>query len=166
MFEADRTLHVGNEARGDTTYKYTLLDEVARIEKEQVLNAPQPATNRAAPGELRALCFHLADELDNLHKRHENDEQRIMAWAAGLSGSGISDDDFDQQVANAQDENLMRTLNKYNSDLKDRLLDLYATLESQGWLGDGDRSRIENLNDPYQMRELALRRRDVGNKLQ
>jgi hypothetical protein len=88
-----------------------------------------------------------------------------MAWAAGLSGSGFSDDDFDQKVASAQDENLMGTLDKYNSDLKGRLLDLYATLESQGWLGDGDRSRIENLNDPYQMRELALRLRDVGNKL-
>jgi hypothetical protein len=34
MFEEPRTLHVGNEARGDTAYKYTLLDEVARIEKE------------------------------------------------------------------------------------------------------------------------------------
>ena len=34
MFETPRTLHVGNEARGDTTYRYTLRDEVARIEKE------------------------------------------------------------------------------------------------------------------------------------
>lgn len=34
MLEAPRTLHVGNEARGDTAYRYTLLDEVARIEKE------------------------------------------------------------------------------------------------------------------------------------
>jgi hypothetical protein len=49
MFEAQRTLHVGNEARGDTAYQYTLLDEVARIEKERVLNAPEPATNQAAP---------------------------------------------------------------------------------------------------------------------
>jgi hypothetical protein len=165
MFEADRTFHVGKEVHGGTAYKSTLLDEVARIEEEQVLNAPEPATNRTTPGELRALCLHLADELDNLHKRHENDEQKIMAWAAGLSGSGTSDDDFDQQVANTQDENHMRTLNKYNSDLKGRLLNLYATLESQGWLGDGDRSRIESLNDPYQLRELALRLRDVGNKL-
>jgi hypothetical protein len=34
MLEAPRTLHVGTEARGDTAYRYTLLDEVARIEKE------------------------------------------------------------------------------------------------------------------------------------
>jgi phage terminase Nu1 subunit (DNA packaging protein) len=34
MFEAPRTLPVGNEARGDTAYRYTLLDEVARIERE------------------------------------------------------------------------------------------------------------------------------------
>jgi hypothetical protein len=34
MLEAQRTVHIGNEARGDTAYRYTLLDEVARIEKE------------------------------------------------------------------------------------------------------------------------------------
>jgi hypothetical protein len=34
MFEAQRTIHVGNEARGDTAYKYTLLDEIARIERK------------------------------------------------------------------------------------------------------------------------------------
>jgi len=34
MLEAPRTFHVGNEARGETAYRYTLLDEVARIEKE------------------------------------------------------------------------------------------------------------------------------------
>lgn len=34
MFEAQRTVHIGNETRGDTAYGYTLLDEVARIEKE------------------------------------------------------------------------------------------------------------------------------------
>jgi cell division protein FtsB len=34
MLEAPRTFHVGNEARGDSAYGYTLLDEVARIEKE------------------------------------------------------------------------------------------------------------------------------------
>jgi 5-bromo-4-chloroindolyl phosphate hydrolysis protein len=34
MFEAQRAFHVGNEAHGDTAYRYTLLDEVARIEKE------------------------------------------------------------------------------------------------------------------------------------
>lgn len=34
MFEKPRTVHIGNPARGDTTYRYTLLDEIARIEKE------------------------------------------------------------------------------------------------------------------------------------
>ena len=34
MLEAPRTFPVGNEARGDTAYRYTLLDEVARIEQE------------------------------------------------------------------------------------------------------------------------------------
>lgn len=34
MFETPRGLYVGNEARGDTAYRYTLLDQVARIEKE------------------------------------------------------------------------------------------------------------------------------------
>jgi hypothetical protein len=34
MFEAPRTVHISNPARGDTTYRYTLLDEVARLEKE------------------------------------------------------------------------------------------------------------------------------------
>jgi F0F1-type ATP synthase membrane subunit b/b' len=34
MLEAPRTFHVGNEARGDSAYQYTLLDEVARIERE------------------------------------------------------------------------------------------------------------------------------------
>ena len=34
MFETPRGIHVGNEARGDLAYGYTLLDEVARIEKE------------------------------------------------------------------------------------------------------------------------------------
>jgi hypothetical protein len=37
MFEAQRTIHVGNEARGDPPYRHTLLDEVARIEKERGL---------------------------------------------------------------------------------------------------------------------------------
>ena len=59
MFEAQRTLHVGMDARGDIAYKYMLLDEVARIENERVLNAPEPITNQAAPGELKALCSHL-----------------------------------------------------------------------------------------------------------
>jgi len=36
MLEESRTLHVGNPARGDTTYKYTLLDEVPSIEREPV----------------------------------------------------------------------------------------------------------------------------------
>ncbi|MBA4115403.1 MAG: hypothetical protein H0X71_02985 [Rubrobacter sp.] len=34
MLEAPRTAHIGNPARGDLAYGYTLLDEVARIEKE------------------------------------------------------------------------------------------------------------------------------------
>jgi hypothetical protein len=34
LLETPRTIHVGNEARGDLAYEYTLLDEVARIEKE------------------------------------------------------------------------------------------------------------------------------------
>ncbi len=34
MLEAPRTFHIGNEARGELAYEYTLLDEVARIEKE------------------------------------------------------------------------------------------------------------------------------------
>jgi hypothetical protein len=34
MFETPRSVYIGNEARGDTAYSYTLLDEVARIERE------------------------------------------------------------------------------------------------------------------------------------
>jgi hypothetical protein len=34
MFEAPRTVHIGNEARGDTAYRSTPLDEVARIERK------------------------------------------------------------------------------------------------------------------------------------
>ncbi len=34
MFEMPRGVHIGNEARGDLAYEYTLLDEVARIERE------------------------------------------------------------------------------------------------------------------------------------
>ncbi len=34
MLEAPRTVHVGNEARGELARQYTLLDEVARIEEE------------------------------------------------------------------------------------------------------------------------------------
>lgn len=35
MFETPRMLYVGNDARGDSAYKYTLLDEVTRIERER-----------------------------------------------------------------------------------------------------------------------------------
>ncbi len=34
MFEKPRTAHLGNPARGEHAYRYTLLDEVARIERE------------------------------------------------------------------------------------------------------------------------------------
>jgi hypothetical protein len=141
----------------------TSLDE--QIERTRHLTAQlsSPAVSQLDNEE--RLCLHLADELEQEHERYENDEQKIASWAAGFSGSGASDDDFDRQVARAQDENFMETLNKYDRDLKGRLLALYDTLEPQGWFADGDRSRIENLDDPHQMRDLAKRLRGVCGKL-
>lgn len=124
-----------------------------------------PPPQQAAYDGRKALCLHLADELEQEHERYENEEQKIASWAAGLGGSGISEDEFDQQVANLQYENFARTLNRYSEDLKGRLLDLYGTLEPQGWLGGGDRSRIVSLNDPYHMLDLAKRLRRICGKL-
>jgi hypothetical protein len=165
MFEAQRTLHVGNDARGDTAYKYTLLDEVARIENERVLNAPEPITNQASPSELKALCSHLADELEDEHRSYLNSEEMVKLWEQELKEQGLSKSEIDQQVARAEDENTIGTLNRYNKHLKGRLLNLYDVLGPQGWFGPVDRARFENLSDPYYMRNLAKRLREVCGKL-
>jgi hypothetical protein len=165
MFEAQRTLHVGNEARGVTAYHYTLLDEVDRIERERVLNAPKPITNQAAPGELKALCFHLADELEHEELLYKDREEAIQIWIPQLEYEGLSENEIDEKVSAARDDNLVGTLDRYNKHLKDRLLKLYDTLGPQGWLGAVDRNRFENLYDPYDMRRIAKRLRGIGDKL-
>jgi hypothetical protein len=165
MFEAQRTLHVGNEALGDTAYRYTLLSEVARIERERVFNAPESITNQATPGELKALCFHLADELDDEHRSYLNSEQMVMLWEQELKEQGLSEDEIDRKVETARDDHLIQTLNRYNENLKGRLLNLHDALGPQGWFGAVDRSRFEDLSDPYYMSNLAKRLREVGGKL-
>jgi hypothetical protein len=165
MFEAQRTLHVGNEARGETAYHYTLLEEVARIENERVFNAPGPITKQATPGELKALCFHLADELDDEHRSYLNSEQMVMLWEQELKEQGLSESEIDQKAESARDEHLVETLNRYNKHLKGRLLNLHDALGPQGWFGAIDRSRFENLSDPHYMSNLAKRLREVGGKL-
>ena len=165
MFEAQRTLHVGNEARGDTTYKYTLLDEVDRIEGEQVFNAPEPITNHATSGELRALCFHLADELEHEDLMYKDREVAIQIWIPDLREKGFSESEINEKITSAQDDNVMQSLKRYNKHHKGRLLGLYDALGPRGWFSPADRHRFENLYDPYDMRRLAKRLREVCNKL-
>jgi hypothetical protein len=151
--------------RGSEGDKRVLLGEVARIEKEWVLNPPEPITKQATPGELKALCFHLADELDDEHRSYLNSEQMVMLWEQELKGQGLSESEIDQKVESTRDDHLLQTLNRYNKHLKGRLLKLHDALGPQGWFGAVDRSRFENLSDPYYMSNLAKRLREVCGKL-
>jgi hypothetical protein len=74
MIEAQRIVHVGNEARGDTAYKSTLLDEVARIENERVLNAPEVANDKES---LRHRCILLGQELLQFMKVHGYSDETV-----------------------------------------------------------------------------------------
>lgn len=151
--------------RGSEGDRRVLFGEVARIEHERVFDAPQPITNQAAPGQLKALCFHLADELDDEHRSYLNSEEMVMLWEQELKEQGVSESEIDQRIARARDEHLIETLNKYNKDIKGRLLKLHDALGPQGWFGAVDRFRFENLSDPYYMSNLAKRLREVGGKL-
>ena len=124
-----------------------------------------PITNQASPGELKALCSHLADELEAEDELCKDSEEAIRLWRVELEAQGVPESEIDEKVAVAGDENLRGTLNRYNKHLKSRLLKLCDTLGPRGWFGDADRSRIEGLWDPYDMRRLAKRLREVCRKL-
>jgi len=117
------------------------------------------------PGELEARCSHLADELDEEDRIYKSGIESVQLWRQELAEQGLPESEIDEKVARAEDENTIGALNRYNKHLKDRLLGLYDVLGSQGWFGGVDRSRFENPGDPYYMRNLAKRLREVCSKL-
>jgi hypothetical protein len=162
--QINRTRQLTNELRDERLeeelreIKQQRNDLQTEIEKLQEQDAPQP-------GELKRLCSHLVDELEHEDMLYREREEAIQLWIPRLKDEGFAESEIDEKTAAAGDDNTIGALKRYNKHLKGRLLKLYDALEPQGWLGAVDRSRIENLDDPYDMRRLARRLREVCGKL-
>jgi hypothetical protein len=150
-----RQIGVSAETDGLKAENKTLKDENERLRKKA---APQP-------NELKALCLHLSEELDQEDMMYKDGEESIRSWRTELEAAGLSESEIDEKIESARDENTIGALNRYNQHLKGRLLELYDTLAPRGWFGTVDRHRFENLYDPNQIHNLAKRLREVCNKL-
>jgi hypothetical protein len=148
MFEAQRTVHVGNEARGDTAYKYTLLDEVARIENEGVLSAPESANNEG----LKRRCRELADKLFQFVKDRGH-------------GEVVLDDPDEPEMLRRNDE----TIGLYRRHFEGEVMALYEVLKQRGLWGEEilDPLGRNRLEAAYfgDIRAIAQRLSAIGHRL-
>jgi len=96
--QINRTMQLTNELRDDRLeaelrgikrQRDELQDQLAELRGQRSLHL----------GELKALCSHLADELDDEDGIYKSGVESIQLWAQQLQRQGLSESEIDEKVA-------------------------------------------------------------------
>jgi hypothetical protein len=138
-----------------------------RHERNDLQGQVHTLQNQAAPpplSELKKLCLHLAEELEQEDVIYKDGETAIQIWIPELEEKGLSESEIDEKVEDARYNNAKRALNRYKKRHRGRLLNLYDALGPREWFSPSDRSAFDDPKDPYYFSALAKRLREVCDK--
>lgn len=126
----------------------------------------QDRTITPQPGELKELCLHLSEELDDFvaHCQATSESWRFFEESRNAKTKEERDRaKVEEWRAMPRDEARMREL--YHERYRERAVAVYEVLAQRAWLGPDKRHYFEEPKGDIYIQQVARLLEDVGNKL-